>query len=142
MQPLTFTLSGIFIIVWSEMTKSFLNHIFHILNTILLHLHCKQSSKRPKQSSGIVYLIILHTESSRSYHIYTNYGNVLLDKHSKWQHHLLSAICIQYLSWVHLSIAIATISITGGNTDTSACQSQISQGVCTKSAGTGGLGGL
>ena len=58
-------------IVLSEMTiilkLCFMVHVFiSTLNTILLHLHCKQSSIRPKQRSGDVYFIILHSPFMKS----------------------------------------------------------------------------
>jgi len=83
MQLLTFTLSGIFITVLSEMTIFNNNYCFIVhtlistLNTILLHLHCKRSSIRPKQSSGNVYY------SSQTLHEATTDGSVFFDKHSK-----------------------------------------------------------
>ena len=119
MQPLTFTLSGIFIIVLSEMTifnLCFMVHVFICtLNTILLHLHWKQSSITPKQRSGNVYLIItllFFTDPSQSHHRW---------KCIFWQAFQMTASFIKCnfhsLSLGSLSIAIATISITGGNTN-------------------------
>ena len=52
--------------------------------------------------------------SSQSLHEATTDWSVLLDKHSRWQHHYM----VQFaFILVHLSIVIATISIIGGNTN-------------------------
>jgi len=115
MQPLTFTLSGIFITVLSKMTifnNCFIVHIFiSILNTILLHLHCKRSSIIPLET-----FIILHRPFTMPPQMECTF----------WQAFQMTASFIKCnLHSIFLgspSIAIAT---------TSACQSQISQVVCT-----------